>query len=128
MDELETTLNELAVDDDWIRPIVETATELSSHLSGVENPVQAIYINRTGLEISHFSIQEWVIPELTRVHSGAWPLVLDLFEDGVIAREAVVSVRAELLGLGKTPEELSSFADEAVADGFILEETPALFD
>ena len=65
----------------------------------------------------------WTVPALTRVHAGAWPLALDLFEEGRLSGPATVAVRARLMELGQTTAMLSMAAQDAVTAGFVQQAT-----
>jgi hypothetical protein len=84
-------------------------------------------INRTGKPNPIFPVAEWAVPGLTRPHAGAWPLALDLFEEGHLRGPAVTAVRARLLGLGKKPADLAAAAQAAVTAGYLRAETVAAF-
>ena len=45
-------------------------------------------INRTGKPNPRFPVADWTAPGLTRAHAGAWPLALDLFEEGHLSAPA----------------------------------------
>ena len=47
---------------------------------------------------------------LTRYHTGAWPLALDLFEEGRLSGPATAAVKARLMELGQTTAMLSMAA------------------
>ena len=82
----------------------------------------AIYINRTGTPNARFPVASWTVPGLTRVHAGAWPLALDLFEEGRLSGPATIAVRARLMELG-SHRELSMAAQDAVTAGFVQQTT-----
>ena len=44
---------------------------------------------RTGKPNARFPVTSWSVPQLTRYHTGAWPLALDLFEEGRVSGPAV---------------------------------------
>jgi hypothetical protein len=67
------------------------------------------------------------VPGLTRTHTGAWPLALDLFEEGHLSGPATAAVKARLLDLGQTAATLSAAAQDAVTAGFVQQATVTAF-
>ena len=66
-------------------------------------PVVAIYINRDRQAQRPLPRgRAGRSPGLTRYHTGAWPLALDLFEEGRLSGPAVTAVKARLMELGQT--------------------------
>ena len=99
----------------------------TSRRSRSSAPVVAIYINRTGTPNGRFPVGNWTIAGLTRYHTGAWPLALDLFEDGRLSGPATAAVKARLIALGQTYATLSAAAQDAVTAGFVQAATVAAF-
>jgi hypothetical protein len=64
-----------------------------------------VYINRTGIPNPNHSVSAWTVPGITRYHTGAWPLILDLFEEGLASKAAVTIVRQRLLSLGQSEND-----------------------
>lgn len=107
---LEAELDALGVVEDWlsqIRPLAEMVTVLGPP------EVQAIYINLTGHANPDHPVDDWAIPGLTRFHVGAWPLILDLWEQGWVQEADVTAVRARLTTLGQSDGQLSQAAQDA---------------
>jgi hypothetical protein len=107
---LEAELDALGVVEDWlsqIRPLAEMVTVLGPP------EVQAIYINLTGHANPDHPVDDWEIPGLTRFHVGAWPLILDLWEQGWVQEADVTAVRARLTTLGQSDAQLSQAAQDA---------------
>ena len=99
---------------------------LASRLRAMLPPskvVQVIYINRTGSPNPHHLVRDWVVPGLTRYHTGAWPLILDLYEEGLVSKESVAAVRKRLLELGKGEKDLEAAGNDGVKSGFLKLET-----
>ena len=69
----------------------------------------------------------WTVSGLTRYHSGAWPLALDLFEEGRLSGPATTAVKARLMELGQTTAMLSTAAQDAVTAGFVQQATVSAF-
>ena len=86
-------------------------------------PVRAIYINRTGWDTAHYAVADWAVDGITRYHTGAWPLALDLYESGWISAASAQLVRAELLALGQSEATLHEAAEAGVSDGFLAADT-----
>jgi hypothetical protein len=116
----------IPVDATWRPAIVDLAGRVAPVLPQ-NAPVVAIYINRTGTPNGRFPVASWTIPALTRYHTGAWPLALDLFEEGRLSGPATAAVKARLLELGQTSAMLSAAAQDAVTAGFVQSATVAAF-
>jgi hypothetical protein len=114
------------VDPTWRPAIVDLAARVAPVLPQT-SPVVVIYINRTGTPNSRFPVASWTVPGLTRYHTGAWPLALDLFEDGRLSGPATAAVKARLIELGQTNAMLSAAAQDAVTAGFVQAATVSAF-
>lgn len=91
-----------------------------------QGEVAAIYINRTGVGDEHYPVADWSGAEgLVRHHSGAWPLALDLYEEGWVDEAGVNLVREQLTALGVTDAQRGDALAEA---DFLDEETLARFE
>lgn len=124
--ELIAAADAIPVDATWRPAIVDLASRAAPVLPA-SPPVVAIYINRTGTPNARFPVASWTVPVLTRVHAGAWPLALDLFEEGRLSGPATVAVRARLMELGQTTAMLSMAAQDAVTAGFVQQATVSAF-
>lgn len=103
--------------------LITLASRVRATLGGLR-PVKAIYINLTGKPNATFNVSDWPVPGLVRLHRGAWPLILDLHEEGLVSKEAVAAVKARLLELGQTATELDEAAKAGVASGFLQPGSP----
>ncbi len=110
LSELERQLMQLDVADTWRDGIVEEAKRLSA--ADVAAPV-AIYINQTNHSSESFDIADWKLPSLTRHHNGSWPLMLDLFEEGLVTAEQVSDLKARMLELDYTEQSLRDMTQDA---------------
>jgi hypothetical protein len=119
---LDKELERAGLDASQREPVKAAAQRLRTALPP-SKLVQAIYINRTGSPNPHHLVRDWVVPGLTRYHTGAWPLILDLFEEGLVSRDAVAAVRKRLLDLGQPETALNAAADDAIKSGFLKRET-----
>jgi len=127
-DALVAALGEVDVAEPWLGEIQQLAPTVATHLAAHPAPVQTIYINRTdGLTGEHFPVGEWSIPGITRYHTGAWPLVLDLYEDERVSENDVRSVRMALQAAGHDASRLDAAASAGVDDGFLDPMTAATF-
>jgi hypothetical protein len=90
-------------------------------------PVIAIYINRTGKPNARFPVSSWTVTGLTRYHTGAWPLALDLFEESRLSGPATAAVKARLIELGQTTTAISAAAQDGVTAGFVMPATVSAF-
>lgn len=107
LDAFQATLVDVGVSDHWLPRVVELA-------EGAEGaPPVAIYINRTEVPGTTFSVDDWMLEGQTRVHDGAWPLALDLYEEGWLAPEDVEATKARLLALGDDEASLNARAEAA---------------
>jgi hypothetical protein len=113
-------LRGLEIDLYWRVQVRRLAPLVVAHLE-VKGPVQGIYINRTGKKASTYNIDDWRVEGLTRHHRGAWPLALDLYEEGWLSCEGLRSVRVALEGRAEVPER-SEGVEEAVAAGWLRAE------
>jgi hypothetical protein len=114
------------VDATW-RPLIADLAARVAPVLPQSAPVVAIYINRTGTPNPRFPVASWAVPALTRYHSGAWPLALDLFEEGRLSGPATAAVKARLIAVGQTPAALAAAAQDAVAAGFVQPATVSAF-
>jgi hypothetical protein len=117
--ELLQTLDDLGVDSLWRDAITLLAPAVLARREGLGSPVAAIFINLTDVPNPDQLAGDWVVPEVSRHHDGAWPLALELAELGLVTDELVSQVREDLLAQGKTNAELVAAEDQAVADGFL---------
>lgn len=90
------------------------------------SPVKAIYINLTGSPNATLKVSDWPVPGKARLHVGAWPLILDLYEEGLVSRESVAAVKARLQELGQAENDRESAAKAGVASGFLKPESLTL--
>jgi hypothetical protein len=114
------------VDATWKPVAMDLATRVAPVLPQTP-PVVAIYINRTGKPNARFPVANWTIAGLTRYHTGAWPLALDLFEESRLSGPATAAVKARLLELGQTAATVSAAAQDAVTAGFVNAGTVTAF-
>lgn len=105
--------------------LVTLAAKVRAALGGFR-PVKAIYIHLTGKPNATLAVSDWPVPGLLRAHRGAWPLILDLHEEGLVSKDAVAAVKARLLALGQTAKELDDAAKAGVASGFLQPESLSL--
>ncbi len=106
------------VDPTQASELITLAAKVRATLGGFR-PVKAIYINLTGYPNANLKVKDWPVPGLLREHEGAWPLVLDLFEEGLVSKESVATVKARLVELGASPSALDDSAKAAVKKGFL---------
>jgi hypothetical protein len=125
--ELITAADAVPVDPTTWRPLIVDLAGRVAPVLPQSAPVVAIYINRTGTPNARFPVASWTVPQLTRVHTGAWPLALDLFEEGRLSGPATAAVKARLIELGQTSATLSAAAQDAVTAGFVQQATVAAF-
>ncbi len=121
--ELMSALEDVKVSKSWRDSIAALAPLVTSHLVNNPQTVEAIYINKTGLDTAHFSVEEWSIEGLTRYHQGAWPLALDLYQSGYLSKAYAHGVKARLTDLGQSNATLQVATDHAVLQGYLSEET-----
>ncbi len=112
----------------WGDSIAELAPKVKAHLAGQAPPVKAIYINKTGLDTAHFPVADWSVDGITRYHYGAWPLALDLYQSGFIAKTDVQGVKDRFIALGKSADYLKTRSDHGVSEGYLKAETVAEFE
>lgn len=122
-DGLDAEMQRLAVAARWRDQIQALAPRVRTHIAGHAAPVKLIYVNRTDKPGEHHAVADWTVPGLTRHHRGAWPLILDLVEEGHVSAAAVADVRAALDAAGITAAARRSAAAEAVAAGFVEQAT-----
>jgi len=106
------------VDSNQMSELITLAAKVRATLDGFR-PVKAIYINVTGTPNEKLKVKDWLVPGLLREHRGAWPLILDLYEEGFVTKESVATVKARLLELGATPGELEEAAKAGAKSGFL---------
>lgn len=116
---LREALESLGVSQVWLGAVVELASALRSPA-----PPLAIYINLTATPGEAYDIEDWTLSGLTRAHHGAWPLALDLFEEGLLDAAAVHTVKAALISAGSDEEALKAAASAA---RYLEPETAAAF-
>jgi hypothetical protein len=126
VDALLARIDAIPVDATWRAQVAELAPKVVAVLPPAA-PVVAIYINRTGKPNPRFPVADWTVPQLTRYHSGAWPLALDLFEEGRMSGPGVMAVKARLKELGRSTADLSAAAQAGVSAGFLRAETVTVF-
>jgi hypothetical protein len=112
----------------WSDSIAELAPQVLAHLAGQAPPVEAIYINKTGLDTAHFPVADWNVDGITRYHYGAWPLTLDLYQSGFISKTDVQGVKDRFIALGKSADYLKTRSDHGVSEGYLKAETVAEFE
>jgi len=125
-DGLVAAADAVPVDPTWRPLIVDLAARVAPVLPQ-SAPVVAIYINRTGTPNARFPVAGWAVPGLTRYHTGAWPLALDLFEEGRLSGPATAAVKARLIALGQSTATLSAAAQDAVTAGYVQAATVSAF-
>jgi hypothetical protein len=114
-------LGALEVADFWLDAIEPLLPDIQVGPSG---QVAAIYINRTGVGDEHFPVAEWSGQGLVRHHSGAWPLILDMYEEGWVSADDVQRVRQRLEEVGVDAQaraqavEQADFLEPEAAAGF----------
>ena len=111
----------------FFRTRVEALAPAVEAQIGSSRPVVAIYINETGVSESPFAVEDHSVEGLTRYHAGAWPLSLDLFEEGFITADSVEAVKEVLGELGQGEEDLDAAAASAVDREFLSQETVDAF-
>jgi len=125
---LAAALGEVDVAEPWLGDIRQVAPAVTAYLADAPSPVQTIYINRTdGLTGEHFAVADWSVPGITRYHTGAWPLTLDLYEDDRVNAEGVRAVQTVLVERGHDAAQMAASAAEGVEDGFLDAMTAAAF-
>jgi hypothetical protein len=124
--ELDKELGRAGLDASQREPVKALALKVRSVLPP-SKVVHGIYINRTGFPNQHHSVKDWVVNGLTRYHTGAWPLILDLYEEGFVSKEAVTAVRKRLLELGQVEKDLEAAREDGIKSGFLKRETVAAF-
>ncbi len=110
---LKEELKKVNVADSWLQDIEELARKTDR--SGNAAPV-AIYINHTEATGDAFDIRDWMIPGITKYHRGAWPLALDMQEEGWLDASEVQATRNALLAAGMSEQELR---DQAASADFL---------
>lgn len=111
------------VDPGQTTELITLASKVRATLGGFK-PVKAIYINLTGFPNEKLKVKDWPVAGLLREHRGAWPLILDLYEEGLVAKDSVATVKARLLELGASDKDLDAAAQEAVKSGFLKSAAP----
>lgn len=113
--QLGEALDEVAVSAYWRGRILE----LADGVVGAAPPL-AIYINETDIPGDAFDLEAWRLEGLTRVHDGAWPLALDLYEEGWLVAEQVEAIEGRLLELG---DDAAVLEERAARAAFLDDET-----
>lgn len=113
------------VDAEQIPVLLELAAKVRATLNGL-HPVKAIYINLTGFPNAKLAVKDWRIPDLSREHQGAWPLILDLYEEGFVSKESVSTVKSRLLEVGVTPSALDEAVQAALKSGYLKNKPASL--
>ena len=124
VDGLLAVLGGMGVAEGWQTEIRRLAPLVAAHLEGQAAPVRAIYINATGAPGADHPVADWQEGALVRYHRGAWPLVLDLYEEGWVAAEGVSAVRSALEERGVDGAARAAAVGEA---GFVDAGTAAMF-
>lgn len=110
----------------WRVQIQRLAPKVRAQLGEPARPVvEAIYINQTGKKATTHKVEDWLVPGLTRHHDGAWPLALDLYEEGWISRQQLAQTCQRMQAQGITPEAMQRSAQEAAQAGWLRQETLA---
>lgn len=115
--DLKAELDRLNVSDTWQRLLLPVAEQVQ--MSAATPPV-AIYINQTEYNHNDYAVEDWQVDGLVRHHEGAWPLSLDLYEEGWMSDADLLQVYGALLNEGFTGEDLKQQAERAP---FLLDET-----
>lgn len=123
---LQAELERLTVTPEWQAQVAMLAPLVLDHL-GEHAPVRAIYINQTGRPSEAHVVTDWAEDGLVRYHRGAWPLVLDLFEEGWVSPSGVTAVADRLRELGQPDDDLIATAEAGVEAGFLSRATAARF-
>jgi hypothetical protein len=118
---LQARLDELDVTRDWLDQLLPEAERVVAMHPAA--PI-AIYINATKVPGEHHSITDWTVEGRTRHHNGAWPLVLDLYEEGLVDRAVVEDVHAGLEAAGLSDDAIAATAADA---DFLEPETASTF-
>lgn len=103
--------------------LITLAEAVQASLGG-RPPVRAIYINLTPKPNAVLKPADWNVAGVTHEHRGAWPLILDLFEAGLVSKESALAVKARLIE--EAPDTLEAAAKEGVASGLLEQATPEL--
>ncbi|HRI68342.1 MAG TPA: hypothetical protein PK156_29135 [Polyangium sp.] len=106
------------VDPSQTTELITLATKVRATLNGFV-PVKAIYINLTGSPNEKLKVKDWPVPGILREHRGAWPLILDLAEEGFVSKESVATVKTRLIDSGLKQSDLDEAAKDAVKSGFL---------
>jgi hypothetical protein len=122
---LQKELGRAGVAEDARASLAALAVKVRASLDGLR-PVKLIYINLTGFPNDILKVSAWPAPAVMRYHRGAWPLILDLYEEGLVAKEAVTAVRARLIELGVAQNVLDEAAKEGVKGGLLKSESLTL--
>jgi hypothetical protein len=122
---IQKELGRAGVEEDVRASLAALAVKVRASLDGLR-PVKLIYINLTGFPNDVLKVSAWPAPAVMRYHRGAWPLILDLYEEGLVAKEAVTAVRARLIELGLTQKALDEAAREGVKGGLLKSESLTL--
>lgn len=132
VEDLLVQLDKLEVASSWRARIAQVAPTVQ----GVTGEVLGIYINRTPKPGTTYKVSDWVIPGLMRHHCGAWPLILDFFEEGWVSEADVKAVRARLEEHRKSLDpgtsegclDLEQAAEDAIEAGFLADAVVQQFE
>ncbi len=95
--ELMDELKGVDVVEPWLSSIEAAAPAALAALEGAtEDPVRAIYINKTPVPGEHFTVADWAVEGLTIHHDGAGPLATDLAERGFITQTQATEIGSSL--------------------------------
>ncbi len=106
------------VDPAQAEQLLTLTAKVRTSLDG-RSPVKAIYINLTGSPNATRSVRDWAVPGLLREHRGAWPLILDLYQERWVSKESVARVKARLRELHQSDDMLDEAARAGVESGFL---------
>jgi hypothetical protein len=115
-------LTRAGVDPRSTEELAKLAEKVRASLGG-KSLVKVIYINLTGFPSEKLKVDEWPLPGIMRYHRGAWPLMLDLYEEGLVSKESIATVKARLIELGQSQKDLDESAGLAVKSGYLKPET-----
>jgi hypothetical protein len=99
---LDAELERLEVGPSWRDRVAALAPKAVAHVGG-SSPVDRIYIHRTGAAHGAHSAEAWTVADLTLIHDGAWPLVVDLRKKGWVTESSLGFVQEGLGPRGAGP-------------------------
>ena len=111
----------------WLDRIEAVAPQVEALVADTA-PVVAIYINETGRSHSPFPVEDFDLDGLSRYHTGAWPLALDLFEEGILGEDDLRDIATRLQILGQNNQARAAAANTAVERGYLQPDTAARFE